>query len=193
MKISQFMQKFIMTMALVGLALLPEAAQGQISGNDNGLLWLLNGDGASISIYGYNGGGGVVTIPDTIIVNTNTGALPVTGIAPFAFQNCASLTGVTIPDGVTNIGSWVFRGCGALTNVTIGDGVISGSTITTIAESAFADCTNLASIILGSDVSGTGNGLFFNFTEFTICPLNNVTILDGVTSIGNGTFANCPG
>ena len=193
MKIRQFVKNLSMTMAMVGLVLLVEAAQGQISGNDNGFLWLLNGDGASISIYGYNGAGGAVAIPGMITVNPDTGALPVTGIAASAFQNRASLTGVTIPDSVTNIGSWVFRGCGSLTNVTIGDGVISGSAITTIAESAFTGCTNLTSVILGNNVSGTGNGPFFDFFDFLQCPLTTVAVLNGVTSIGNGTFAYCTG
>ena len=46
-------------------------------------------------------------------------------IGQFAFQDCSSLTSVTIPDSVTSIGSSAFAGCSSLTSVTIPDGVTS--------------------------------------------------------------------
>ena len=52
----------------------------------------------TITITGYTGPGGAVTIPSTI------NGLPVTSIGNYAFSNCTSLTSVTIPDSVTSIG-----------------------------------------------------------------------------------------
>ena len=50
----------------------------------------------AITITGYTGSGGAVTIPNMI------DGLPVTDIGTNAFQN-SGLTSVTIPDTVTNI------------------------------------------------------------------------------------------
>src|SRR6266851_1726302 len=66
----------------------------------------------TITITGYSGPGGDVTIPDTI-----TG-LPVTSIGDSAFQYNTSLTNVTIGNSVTNIGNGAFYQCTSLTNTT---------------------------------------------------------------------------
>lgn len=65
----------------------------------------------AITITGYTGVGGAVTI--TNIIN----GLPVTSIGNYAFQNCSGLTGITIPAGVTNIGDYAFANCSGLTKV----------------------------------------------------------------------------
>jgi hypothetical protein len=50
-----------------------------------------------------------------------------------AFQNCYSLTSVTIPSSVTSIGNFVFYNCSSLTSVTlsrrtqVGDRAIPGT------------------------------------------------------------------
>ena len=55
----------------------------------------------------------------------------------FTFQNCTSLTSVTIPDSVTSIGNTAFLGCTSLTSITIPDSV------TSIGEYAFYECNSL--------------------------------------------------
>jgi hypothetical protein len=52
----------------------------------------------TITITGYTGPGGAVTIPTTI------NGLPVTSVGDRAFSGLNNLTGVTIPDSVTNLG-----------------------------------------------------------------------------------------
>ena len=52
----------------------------------------------TITITGYTGPGGAVTIP------ARSMACRVTSIGGEAFYNCTSLTSVTIADSVTNIG-----------------------------------------------------------------------------------------
>ena len=61
-------------------------------------------DGSAITITGYTGPGGAVTIPATI-----TG-LPVTGIGDYAFSGCTGLASVTIGNSVaTNYAARNYR------------------------------------------------------------------------------------
>jgi len=70
--------------------------------------------GNQITITGYSGTGGAVSIPSTI------NGLPVTIIDERAFESCLSLTSVTIPNSVLFIGISAFQSCPNLTSLTIG-------------------------------------------------------------------------
>jgi hypothetical protein len=71
----------------------------------------------TLTITGYSGPGGAVTIP------TNITGLTVSSIGSLTFISCASLTSVTIGNSVTSIGMFAFYWCANLTNVTIGANV----------------------------------------------------------------------
>src|SRR5215471_18203389 len=73
----------------------------------------------TITITGYIGPGGDVTVPSTI------DSLPVTVIGAEAFQYCSTLTSITIPDTVTGIGNYAFNNCSGLTQALIGNSVTS--------------------------------------------------------------------
>ncbi len=102
---------------LLLLLALPAMVQAQFNYNTT-----TNG---TITITGYFGPGGAVTVPDRIPDTTN--GLPVTSIDGYldvyngdwlgAFENCASLISVTIPASVTFIGSYAFVDCMSLTSV----------------------------------------------------------------------------
>ena len=77
----------------------------------------------TITITGYTGPGGAVTIPRTI------NGLPVTAIGDSAFCNCKRLSSISIPAGVTSIGNHAFFQCSDLA-----EAVIPGS-LTTIGPS----------------------------------------------------------
>jgi hypothetical protein len=70
-------------------------------------------DGTNITITGYSGPGGAVTIPSTLPGVGGT----VTGIGDDAFQSCTGLTSVTIPNSLTSIGTNAFSGSANLTCV----------------------------------------------------------------------------
>ena len=104
----------------------------------------------------------------------------VTSIGYRAFYNCRSLTSVTIGSGVTSIGNQAFLGCRSLASINIPDGV------TSIGNGAFDFCTSLTSVTIGSGVTSIGSSAFENCTSLT-----SVTIGNGVTSIGSSAFENC--
>jgi hypothetical protein len=128
----------------------------------------------TITITGYTGPGGAVTIPDKI------NGLPVTSIGNSAFWNCTSLTSVTIPNSVTSIEQVAFSYCTSLTNVTIPDSV------TSIGYSAFMVCMSLTSVTIPDSVINIGSQAFYWCTSLT-----SVTIGNSVTSIGGGVFSDC--
>ena len=109
--------------------------------------YTINNNG-TITITGYTGSGGAVTIPST------TFGLPVTSIGTWAFAH-TSLTSVTIPDSVTSIGDGVFDLCTSLTNVTIPNNV------TNIGKWAFDNCTSLTRVTIGTNVTSIGIQAFY--------------------------------
>jgi len=154
---------------LLLLLLLPAVVQAQ------DYTYTTNDDN-TITITGYIGSGGDVTIPDTI------NGLPVTGIGDYAFYDCDSLSSVTIPNSVTSIGDDAFAWCTSLTNVIIPDNV------TSIGGCAFASCYSLSSVTIPNSVTSIG------IYSFDSCrSLTSATIGNSVTSIGGWTFDNCKG
>ena len=159
------------------------------------------------SVYHSAGNCLIETATKTLILGCKNSVIPddgsVTSIGNDAFEDCTSLTSVTIPDSVTSIGYDAFRGCTSLTSVTIGDGVTSigesafsgctsltsvtiGDGVTSIGESAFSGCTSLTSVIIGDGVTSIAESAFSGCTSLT-----SVTIGDSVTSIGEDAFRNC--
>ncbi|MEI6604597.1 MAG: leucine-rich repeat protein [Verrucomicrobiota bacterium] len=152
---------------------------------------------SQISITGYTGAGGAVSIPGTI------NGMPVTSIGDYAFYkaatltsitipngvtsigsraffNCANLTAITLPASVTSIGNWAFQSCTGLTGISIPNG------ITSIGESTFESCTKLASVTMSSSLTSIGDWAFYNCSGLTV-----VAIPGSVTSIGNWAFKAC--
>ncbi len=128
----------LLPLALLLLLLLPATAQAQFTFTTN------NG---AITITGYTGSGGAVTIPDTI------NGLPVTSIGNSAFQYYNSLTNVVISGGVTNIGDRAFWGCTSLTHITLSEGV------TDIELGAFFQCSSLIDIVIPNTVTKVGHAV----------------------------------
>ena len=96
-----------------------------------------------------------------------------------AFENCTSLTSITIPEGVTSIGSRAFYGC-YITTITIPESV------TSIGFEAFKHCGGLTSITLPNSVTSIG------FEAFKYCgSLTSITLPNSVTSIGESAFSSC--
>lgn len=71
------------------------------------------GGGSSSSPAISTSTSGAITVPTTL------GGAPVTGIAQYAFYNCANLVKVVMPNGITHIDQYAFSGCGALEEITL--------------------------------------------------------------------------
>ena len=108
------------------------------------LAYTLNDDGNSYSVSGI----GSCTDTD-IIIPSKYKRSPVTGIDDHAFEDCDSLTSITIPDSVTSIGDWAFSYCDNLTSVHLGE----NSQLTRIGWFAFRDCSGLTSINIPDSVT----------------------------------------
>ena len=166
-KIVVFLLVIMMTVSLFpGISAAEAADSGDYTYTDNG-----NG---TCTITAYSGSGGNVTIPSEL------DDLAVTAIGASAFNSCANLTGVTIPDGVTSIGDHAFFYCFKLVSAAIPDGV------TSISDYAFSQCERLASVDIPESVTTIG------MNSFSLCyALTGIALPSQVTSIGEAAFAVC--
>ena len=153
------------------------------------LTWTTNN--GEITITGYTGTGGTVTIPATI------NGMPVTQIGPSAFNEYYQahvLTGIVIPDSVTNISDTAFNACSSLTQVTIGQGLVS------LGYHVFYSCSGLLAFVVNplNPAFSSLDGVLFNHDQTTLIQYpaglaGSYAIPGTVTNIGAQAFANCNG
>ena len=151
---------------------------------------LFNKDQTELLLY-PKGKTGAYVVPNTV-----------TNIKEDAFENCKSLTSITLPDSLTKIeqfafsgssiesitipasvsmiGFCAFSGCKELTNITINEGV------TYIDSYAFNYCTALESVVIPNSVTDLKSMAFRDCKS-----LKSVVIGSGVTQIEEYTFMDC--
>ena len=151
------------------------------------------------------------TIPATVTYNGTT--YSVISIGDWAFQDCSTLTSITIGNSVTSIGDEAFRSCSSLTSINI------PNSVTSIGNGAFYWCTSLTSITLPNSVTSIGDGAFNGCSSLTsivvesgntmydsrencnaiietasntlIAGCQSTIIPNSVTSIGDYAFEDC--
>lgn len=97
------------------------------------------------------------------------------------FYNCRALTTLIISDNATLDATFTVRNAyasGTLETVKIGKGEIGNS--------AFSNCTNLATVELGDGVTSIGTSAFLKCKQ-----LSSIAIGSGVPSIGTSAFNGC--
>ena len=124
-------------------------------------------------------------------------------IGESAFQNCANLTSVTLPenlqfiedsafycsgltsiilpDSVSEIGDSAFQNCASLTSVNL----TADSQLSSIGADAFYGCFNLASITLPDSLQSIGLTAFYNTA------LTSITLPKNLTDIASRAFDYC--
>ena len=165
------------------------------------LTYTINDDATTCYVSDCERTATAVTIPSE--VTRNGTSYSVTSIGNEAFEYCASLTSVTIPESVTSIGQYAFYGCSSLTSVTIPNSVTSigndafeycesltsvtiPNSVTSIGNEAFKYCRSLKSVTIPNSVTSIGDEAFYDCSSLT-----SVTIPESVTSIGDEAFYNC--
>jgi hypothetical protein len=158
-----FFMKFRKTILLLALIVLMFLSPHVFADQDGDYTYTVSGGNATITAY--TGAGGAISIPATL------GGFPTVAIGDLAFFGCTSLTSVTIPDSVTTIGSTAFFGC-----------------------------TNLTSIVVdgGNPVFSSQDGVLYDnaktlLIQYPDGKIGGFTILNSVTSIGEGAFSDCTG
>lgn len=117
---------------------------------------------------------------DDLDIQFEAGACPVVAIAPRAFEGCAALRRVILPESLRQIGEMAFSGCSHLRLLTIPGGVQRVGTL------AFAKCCQLERVRIEPGVVQLGPSCFSKCAA-----LKRVEMPASVTQIGGGAFFGC--
>ena len=125
----------------------------------------------------------------------------ITAIGDRAFYGCKSLENINYPAKLTNTGFNILSGTG-VKKIEIPEGVkettyfcraassveeiVLPSTIKTIAEHSFADCTDLAAVNIPDSVTKIGSSAFENCKSLT-----SVKLSDNIVTIEYRAFSGC--
>ena len=238
------MKKLYSVIVVIFLAGLCLSCGPEIAEDDDRFKFTPNADNTSYSVRPGTARSGAVVIPDSY------NGKPVTMIESFAFMDCTGLTSVTIPASVVALAISPFSGCTNLASITVDEnnpefasegGILYNKTktsiefvpqgisgaitlpdsLTSIARTAFYECTRLTSVSIPAGVTSIGElafhhcsalnditvdahnqyytsegGIAYNKAKTAIVAVpggisGNITLPGSLTSIGNNAFTGC--
>lgn len=163
---------------------------------DGELSFELTADG-TLSVCAYSGSADTLELPQSV------NGVAVSAISAFAFEDCASLEKITIPDGVTSVGSCAFAGCTSLRSITFPAGLVD-ITRDAVEGTPYYDSLGDGAVIINGTLIDYRDG---GESEHITLPdgivkiaaramsgreaLVSVTLPDGVKEIGERAFARC--
>ena len=157
------------------------AREERLTGGDSFRFTVING-GTAYSVSAGTATEGTVNIPAYYRPNADSDYLPVTEIASAtyhrsdyggrewyegSFAGKENIIKINIPSTVTSIGERAFDDCTNLTSITLPSG------LTSIGDLAFAGCTGLTSITIPSSVTSIGFWAFVNWTSSQTINVNH--------------------
>ncbi len=107
--------------------------------------------------------------------------MEVSHIGSHAFYKCTDITKVTIPSTVYSIGESAFEDCSKLDTVNI-----QGATMQTISAYAFKNCSSLRMMTLPDSITAIGQDAFEKCTS-----LSAMSLPKGLKAVGGALFCNC--
>jgi hypothetical protein len=136
------------------------------------------------------------TVVDTLkstakFVSLDLSGSPLTNIPLKTFKDCATLSGIILPDSVAYIGANAFDNCASLKSVTI------PSSVTRMMDEVFIGCSSLTTITVAADSTAfsSKDGILYTKDKTTLIAYPAVkgsfTIPNGVTNIGTKAFKGC--
>ncbi|MGX8774046.1 MAG: leucine-rich repeat protein [Bacillota bacterium] len=139
---------------------------------------------------------------ETINIEPEIVGFPVTAIKNSAFQGCADMTGISIPDSVTDIGYNAFEGCRSLSEIEM------PASLTNIGKNAFEGCASITGLAIPDGVTTIRDDTFngckslttvsfpelltsIDFRAFNGCSSLTDVTLRNVETIDNCAFSGC--
>ncbi len=151
-KIGAFVLAMVLVIALLPMTV-PKAAAADNPEENDFEYTIRNGEATIIK---YTGNAAIVDIPAVL------GGCDVTVIGSYAFEDCESLTRVTMSNDIEVIKKGAFFNCSSLT-----EAVLSGR-LSTIEADAFAQCASLITASIPASVTDIGEGAFRDCTMLAI-------------------------
>ena len=159
--------------------------------------------------YETTGSNNYASLPADVVIPENVTywgiTYSVTKIGAQAFQNCSSITEVTVGKELKNIGARAFLNCKSFTAMllpeeftTMGESAFEGcikltvvklgKSLTAVPDHAFKNCVALSEMDIPASVKSIGDQAFYNDSTIAV-----VTMREGLETIGNEVFWNNSG
>lgn len=159
-----------------------EGEPSTLTSADASIVLNVTANGTDLTITGYqNIGSGAIDLTGTI-TDDEGGSYTITAIGERAFESCAGLKSIVLPDGLTGINYNAFYNCTGLQSIHIPESV------TFIGASAFRYCSSITSIVIPSGITTLNQDLFSGCDSLSL-----IVLPEGLKEIKSSAIGSCSG